>query len=115
MRARRGGRICGSKGMLLVLCKEQAAAEAQRLRADGWQRVRPDTASGAEQRLEEGLVALQRDAILVQAQAVEPAELLAAAGAAGSAVQQLGQRGAGAGRLVGDLLAAQVQASVPGG
>src|SRR5688500_13396728 len=73
------------------------------------------SAARRQERLEHAGVALQRAAVQVALDAAAAAELLAAAGAAGAAVEQLGQRGAGAGRLRRHLRRAEVEPAVPAG
>ena len=69
--------------------------------------------SAAEQRLQDRGVALERAALHVEVQAALAAELLAAAGAAGSAVEQRRQRGAGARALRRHLRRAEVEPAGP--
>src|SRR5690606_19127493 len=58
-------------------------------------------------------VALEGDPLHVRVQAALAAELLAAAGAAGAAVEERGQGGAGAGALGGHLRGAEVEPAGP--
>jgi len=64
--------------------------------------------------VEQGAVGLDGDALRVELEAAEAAQLFAAAGVAGAAVEELREDGAGAQGLAGDLLAADVDAAVVG-
>jgi len=62
--------------------------------------------------VEQGAVGLDGDALRVELEAAEAAQLFAAAGVAGAAVEELREDGAGPQGLAGDLLAADVDAAV---
>jgi 5-methylcytosine-specific restriction endonuclease McrA len=65
--------------------------------------------------VEESAVGLDGDALRVELEAAQAAQLFAAAGVSGAAVEQLREDGTGAEGLAGDLLAADVDAAVVGG
>src|SRR5205085_3390614 len=64
--------------------------------------------------IEQCAVALKGDALRIELQAAQTAELLAAPGVTGPPVEHLGHDGAGSHGLPGDLLAADVDAAVIG-
>src|SRR5688572_21087210 len=105
-----GDGAAGDGAALGCACRMRASTANGIIRASRAGNYRTERLS--DDFLDDRTRALQRHALHVEGQTAHAAELLAAAGAAGTAVDQKGQHRAGAGRGLGDLRAAEEHAPV---